>query len=399
MANKEQLKILNNGVAAWNKWRRENKAIKPNLSGADFWKMNLFEVDLSGAYLHRVNLNEANLRRAYLSNTDLSKADLNDTGLAGANLRGADLTEANLRRADLNEVDLEGAKLNKADLSGAYLGNANLQSVDLRSANLSNAYLSGATLRKAHLERATLSGTVLTQVDMTQVHCGYTSFGDVDLSTVKGLETVDHHAPSILDTPTLYSSKGKIPEIFLRGCGVPQNLIVYLPSLIGQAIQFYSCFISYSHTDKSFARRLHDTLQGQGLRCWLDEKQMNPGDDPFEEIDRGIRLWDKVLLCCSKSSLSQKWWVDHEIEKAFEKERSLMMERNEKVLALIPLDLDGHLFSKEYTNPKGSQIRSRIAADFKGWEHDNAVFEREIERVVKALRTDGGKEIPPEPKL
>ena len=40
-----------------------------------------------------------------------------------------------------------------------------------------------------------------------------------------------------------------------------------------------------------------------------------------------------------------------------------------------------------------------MAANFKGWETDNAVFEREIEKVIKALRTDGGKEIPPEPKL
>jgi len=62
-------------------------------------------------------------------------------------------------------------------------------------------------------------------------------------------------------------------------------------------IQFYSCFISYSHEDKPFARRLHDTLQGQGIRCWLDEKQILPGDDIYEHVDRGIRLWDKVLLC------------------------------------------------------------------------------------------------------
>jgi hypothetical protein len=50
---------------------------------------------------------------------------------------------------------------------------------------------------------------------------------------------------------------------------------------------------------------------------------------------------------------------------------------------------------EEYTSGRAQQIRSRIAADFKGWERDNASFER----VIKALRTDGGKEIPPEPKL
>ena len=69
-------------------------------------------------------------------------------------------------------------------------------------------------------------------------------------------------------------------------------------SLLNQPIQFYSCFISYNHADKTFARRLHDTLQGRGIRCWLDEKQLLPGDDIHEALDRGIRLWDKVLLCC-----------------------------------------------------------------------------------------------------
>ena len=31
-------------------------------------------------------------------------------------------------------------------------------------------------------------------------------------------------------------------------------------------------------------------VQGRGVRCWLDEKQMLPGDDIYEQVDRGIRL-------------------------------------------------------------------------------------------------------------
>ena len=42
-------------------------------------------------------------------------------------------------------------------------------------------------------------------------------------------------------------------------------------------------FYSYSHADKSFARRLHDGLQGRGIRCWLDEHQMVPGQDIYAE--------------------------------------------------------------------------------------------------------------------
>ena len=56
--------------------------------------------------------------------------------------------------------------------------------------------------------------------------------------------------------------------------------------------------------DKPFSIRLHDALQSKGIRCWLDEKQLLPGDDISTELERGIHLWDKFLICASENSLT-----------------------------------------------------------------------------------------------
>ena len=119
-----------------------------------------------------------------------------------------------------------------------------------------------------------------------------------------------------------------------------------------------------------------------------------PGDNIYKAVDVGVRLWDKVLLCASQASLTSGW-VDWEIDTAIEKEMTLKKERGTEVLAIIPLNLDGHLF--EWDNPHAAALRKRFSPDFTGWEKDNAKFEAQLEQIVKALQTQ--REPPPKPKL
>jgi hypothetical protein len=225
-----------------------------------------------------------------------------------------------------------------------------------------------------------------------------TIFGWTSLKTATGLESCNHRGPSVLDYHTLMNS-GPLPPVFLRGCGLPDAYIIYVSSFWNQPFQFYSCFISYSHEDKSFARRLHDALQARGIRCWLDEHQIKAGDKIDRAVDEGIRLWDKVLLCCSKAALTS-WWVDKEVEKALMKEERLSKERGKEILALIPLHLDGYMFKPDWQDWKQQHLITRMAPDFTGWDKDNAKFDAQLEKVIQALRADAAaRQPPPKPRL
>lgn len=374
MANPEHFEIVKRGASAIESWRRENPHTILDLDMAKLSGAKLAGADLSFSNLSMASLIDADLRDATLDNSDMSC-----TFLDGADFRGACLSSALLIASFMNETDFREADLSVTNLSGSQMKEANLSKADLSGANLTDVDLSQANLSEA-ISQAT-------------------AWGGVDLSNVIGIETIEHKGPSSIGINTLVNSRGMVPEIFLRGCGVSDDIISYIPSLFANsAIDFYSCFISYSHEDKTFARRLHDALQGRGIRCWLDEHQILPGDNIYDRIDHGIRVWDKVLLCASKHSLTSGW-VDDELKHAFAKEKQLFQDRGCEVQSLIPLNLDGYLFS-DWNHSKKNQVLERMAPDFTGWESDNAKFEQQFERVVKALQTNNtGREPEPKPKL
>jgi TIR domain len=161
-------------------------------------------------------------------------------------------------------------------------------------------------------------GRTLEAKDLLLYHL--TVLTNTDLSKVKGLESGIHHGPSSIGIDTFFRSGGRIPEVFLRGAGVPDTFIKYAVSLVGLPFEFYSCFISYSSKDKALAERLHADLQAQGVRCWFAPEQLKTGDKFRVAIDEAVRVYDKLLLLLSKHSVGSGW-VEKEVETTFEKER------------------------------------------------------------------------------
>ena len=351
MANPEHVKILKQGVEVWNQWREENREV-PYLNGADLRSADLRGIDLSYANLLNANLSCADLSDALLSIAFLGKANLRE-----ANLRGANLNKANLREANLWEANLKKAYLRHANLEEAYLRGTNLN-----YANLCNVNFNGVDLKRANLNNAECSSTI---------------FANLDLSESLDLEILVHSGPSIIGIDTLYKSKGKIPEVFLRGCGVPDQMIEYAKSLTANPIEYYSCFISYSHKNEAFAKRLHADLQTHNVRCWYAPHDMKIGDKIRPTIDDSIRIHDKLLLILSEHSV-QSDWVEHEVEHALD------LEKERKKNVLFPVRVDEAVMDSK-TGWAGNVRRQRHIGDFTRWK-DHDAYSKAFERLLRDLK-------------
>jgi uncharacterized protein YjbI with pentapeptide repeats len=182
MANKKHLKLLRQGVDAWNAWRAREPSSRPDLSGAELRRANLVRANLAQANLSEANLNEANLNEANLNEVNLSGATLNRAKLIRANLVRANLSGANLARANLWRANLSGSNLSKAKLSGADFREADLVTANLDRANLRDAAFRGADLSEANLNAANLRGAKLVGADLRHADLSEAILRVADLS-------------------------------------------------------------------------------------------------------------------------------------------------------------------------------------------------------------------------
>jgi uncharacterized protein YjbI with pentapeptide repeats len=392
MANDEHLAVLRCGVQEWNAWRRRHSEVvidlvDGRLNGLRLRGADLNHANLRGAHMSRAYLRFADLRDADLSHATLDDANLRDAKMHDANLMGAQLVQANLLNAGLFDANLTGATLVRANLRDANLSGTNLVEANLTLANLASASLRNANLKGAVLESANLSQADMTGADLTNVLLRNTVFGNVDLRQVVGLERCYHVGPSILGVETVVRS-GPLPLKFLRGCGVPERLIDYLPSLIGASpIQFYSCFISYSTQNQDFADRLHADLQDHGVRCWFAPHDMKAGRKVHEQIDEAIRVYDRLLLILSDESMASPW-VKTEIAKARAKENS----QRRRVLfpvRLVPFEnvRAWEQFDADVGGDTAKEIREYYLPDFSGWKTLD-IYQPAFQKLLAALQSE-----------
>ena len=407
--NEEHFEILKKGRDVWNKWRKENKHIKPDLSNiylkkaylsyADLSHANLNKAYLGNAFLRGANMSFSYLKEAFLGHSDLINANMENTHLTNANLNSANLRGAKLNDskisnsmfwyANLGDTNFSNSRLVNADLSNVNLGksdlsNANLNNAKLFKADLYRSNLNNAVLHNSNLIRANFIATSLIGTDFTEAYLSETVFGLTNLSSCKGLDSTVVSNKCMIDFATLQRFKD-IPKSFLKKIGLPNNYIDYLPSFRERPINLYPVFLSHTWENKAFTRKLYEALIDKNVQVWFDEKKMKPGDIITEHIHRGITLYDKMILVCSREALNS-WWIGEELEGIYEKERRLQKERGEKFNLLIPITIDDAIHESDSSMARFIK-RKRIIGDFRQWQ-DKEQFNKALQQLIQALNAD-----------
>ena len=299
-------------------------------------------------------------------------------------------------------IDLSKTDLRMLDFRGGDLHEANLEGCSFRSARLG-----GADLRKANFGWANLAWTDLRNADLTEAYLMETSFGNTCLLGAIGLDTCLHLGPSVLDFRTLIRS-GTLPVSFLRGCGLSDweiefaNLyqtgtstaridqVVYRIATLryGPAIQFSSCFLSYSSADEDFAAMLHADLQSNGVRCWFAAHDVKGGRKLRQQIEQAIQMNDCLLLVLSVSSMKSEW-VRTELAHAIQRE-SAEVRQVLFPIRLIDFQAIRHwtCFDSDSGSDLAKKVRDYYIPDFSDYKNERS-YRVAFDRLLRDLKTGG----------
>lgn len=69
----------------------------------------------------------------------------------------------------------------------------------------------------------------------------------------------------------------------------------------------YDVFLSHSAKDKAVVRPIAERLREDGLRVWLDDWEIRPGDSISAKIEEGLEHSRVLVLCMSANVFGSDW--------------------------------------------------------------------------------------------
>jgi hypothetical protein len=136
----------------------------------------------------------------------------------------------------------------------------------------------------------------------------------------------------------------------------------------------FDVFISHSSVDKPWVIELKEALEGRGIKVWLDNDEIRPGEKIAKALERGIEASRSVALVVSPESM-KSGWVREEYDRALELEKA-----KRQPILLIPIILR--------TAKVPGFLSTRRWVDFR----DENTFKENVDKVIWGIT--GRKEKP-----
>ena len=126
-------------------------------------------------------------------------------------------------------------------------------------------------------------------------------------------------------------------------------------------------FLSHSHKDKPFVKKLAKDLQSNGIKVWIDEAEIKIGDSLIKKITSGIDSVNFLAIVLSPNSVNSHW-VQVELEQAFSIEVS---KGPVKILPILLSDCQVPGF-----------LRGKLYADFRDEREYSSVLDKLIASIL-----------------
>jgi formylglycine-generating enzyme required for sulfatase activity len=138
-------------------------------------------------------------------------------------------------------------------------------------------------------------------------------------------------------------------------------------------------FLCHASEDKTKVREVYQRLLAiEGLKPWLDEEDILPGQVWEDEIPRALKASDFILIFLSQNSVAKRGYVQREMRLALD----ALQEVSEGTIHTIPVRLDD----------------CDVPEQFQRYQYANLFDERGFERIVQAIRFELSQRQPPEPE-
>ena len=175
------------------------------------------------------------------------------------------------------------------------------------------------------------------------------------------------------------------------------ELVVYGVFLVSKSFE-YDVFLSHSSNDKVVARELGEQLKATGLRVWLDEWIIKPGDSIPLAIERGLEDSRTLVLMMSRHAFSSEWVT-------MERHTALFRDPTNQSRRFIPVRLDDSTINDSLrqfayvdwrTKDKTEYLRLLGAIQQAAAEHEKDDANNKPGRILSAPEVVGAVAITPD---